>query len=104
MAPYYFLGIGGIGMSALARYFNQIGHPVFGYDKTPSSLTDKLQSEGISITFQDELSTIPNEIKECRTTAQVVYTPAIPKDNLQFNWLINNGFVLKKRAVVLGRN
>jgi UDP-N-acetylmuramate--alanine ligase len=102
MAPYYFLGIGGIGMSALARYFNQIGHPVFGYDKTPSSLTDKLQSEGISITFQDELSTIPNEIKECRTTAQVVYTPAIPKDNLQFNWLINNGFVLKKRAVVLG--
>jgi UDP-N-acetylmuramate--alanine ligase len=101
-APYYFLGIGGIGMSALARYFNQMGHLVFGYDKTPSELTDKLQSEGITITFEDAVSSLPQEIIEKKGDAQIVYTPAIPKDHVQYNWLLANGFMAKKRSVVLG--
>jgi UDP-N-acetylmuramate--alanine ligase len=100
--PYYFLGIGGIGMSALARYFNQMGHPVFGYDKTPSELTDKLQSEGVTITFEDAVASIPNEIIDNNGVAQIVYTPAIPKDHVQYNWLLANGFTAKKRSVVLG--
>jgi UDP-N-acetylmuramate--alanine ligase len=60
----YFIGIGGIGMSALARYFNAIGWEVAGYDKTPSSLTDDLKNEGISIHFEDLGSTVPSQFKE----------------------------------------
>lgn len=101
-APYYFLGIGGIGMSALARYFNELGHPVFGYDKTPSELTQKLQSEGIYITFEDSVASLPPQIIENKDLTQVVYTPAIPKEHVQYNWLLANGFTAKKRSVVLG--
>lgn len=92
----YFLGIGGIGMSALARYFNKIGVRVSGYDKTPTDLTNQLQQEGIHITFDDSLETL-------NTNADlVVITPAIPKNHIQYNWYLDNKFTIKKRAVVLG--
>ena len=97
---YYFLGIGGIGMSALARYFKQFEHPVLGYDKTETPLTQKLQTEGISISFIDEISSIPKEIKAENTL--VIYTPAIPKDSKLLNFFQENTFTLAKRSVVLG--
>lgn len=92
----YFLGIGGIGMSALARYFNARGIRVSGYDKTPTLLTSELEKDGIHITFEDSVDTLMKEADI------VVYTPAIPKNHLQFNYYKDNGFVLKKRAEILG--
>ena len=92
----YFLGIGGIGMSALARYFNAKGVKVVGYDKTPSALTDTLIEEGISIHFEDSVEQLVSN------TELVIYTPAIPKDNVQMNWYLDNGFTLYKRAQILG--
>lgn len=92
----YFLGIGGIGMSALARFFNNNGVQVSGYDKTPTELTKILESEGIHITFDDSLDTL------MQNPDLLVYTPAIPKEHKQFNFYKNNGFVLHKRAEVLG--
>ena len=74
---YYFLGAGGIGMSALERYFNQQGCFVAGYDKTPSHLTDALEAEGIRLHFADDPELIPEECRNPQTTL-VVYTPAIP--------------------------
>ena len=92
----YFLGIGGIGMSALARYFNLHGKTVSGYDKTPTSLTSELQKEGINITFEDSLQTLD-------TNAElVIFTPAIPKDHLQYNWYLKNNYTVLKRAQILG--
>lgn len=97
----YFVGIGGIGMSALARYFKFIGKNVGGYDKTPTHLTDELKAEGIAIHFEDkvELIALPFLNKE---NTLVVVTPAVPKNHLQWNYFLNNGFVVKKRAEVLG--
>ncbi|MHA3788240.1 UDP-N-acetylmuramate--L-alanine ligase [Flavobacterium hauense] len=97
----YFVGIGGIGMSALARYFKFIGKNVAGYDKTPTHLTDELKAEGIAIHFDDkvELIGLPYLNKE---NTLVVVTPAVPKNHLQWNYFLNNGFVVKKRAEVLG--
>ncbi|PZR20193.1 MAG: UDP-N-acetylmuramate--L-alanine ligase [Flavobacterium psychrophilum] len=97
----YFVGIGGIGMSALARYFKFIGKNVAGYDKTPTHLTDELKAEGIAIHFEDkvELIALPFLNKE---NTLVVVTPAVPKNHLQWNYFLNNGFVVKKRAEVLG--
>ena len=98
----YFLGIGGIGMSALARYFKAKKYTVAGYDKTPSPLTDILQSkEGISINYEDHESAISPEFHNPKTTL-VVYTPAIPVDSQQMAFFQTNGFVLHKRAEVLG--
>jgi UDP-N-acetylmuramate--alanine ligase len=91
-----FLGIGGIGMSALARYFNSMGIQISGYDKTPTSLTDQLIQEGMKIHFEEDIDQIP------RDADLFVYTPAIPKDNAELNYIIRNGFPLKKRAEVLG--
>jgi UDP-N-acetylmuramate--alanine ligase len=98
----YFLGIGGIGMSALARYFNNEKYAVHGYDKTPSPLTNTLISEGISISFLDDVSSISTTVLEHKESCLVVYTPAIPKDNQLFNYFKDNHFLLKKRAEVLG--
>ena len=98
----YFLGIGGIGMSAIARWFNHIGIPVYGYDKTPSALTLKLEQEGMPITYNDELDAIPGIIKENKEQALVVWTPAIPTDSVQLAYFRENGFELKKRSEVLG--
>lgn len=92
----YFLGIGGIGMSALARYFNAQGLSVKGYDKTPSTLTEKLSEEGIAIHFDDTLDLLDKEAD------LVVYTPAIPLGHKQMNWYKDNGYNLLKRSQVLG--
>lgn len=98
----YFLGIGGIGMSAIARWFNYIGVPVFGYDKTPSPLTESLSSEGIAITYVDAVEELPFDFLSATDNRLVVWTPAIPKDSVLKNHLVQSGFVLKKRAEVLG--
>ncbi|HBN03876.1 MAG TPA: UDP-N-acetylmuramate--L-alanine ligase [Bacteroidetes bacterium] len=98
----YFLGIGGIGMSALARYFNNASFTVSGYDKTPSPLTYTLIDEGLKISFIDDVDSIPRSILENKAESFVVYTPAIPRDNKIFNFFKEQGFVLKKRAEVLG--
>ena len=97
----YFLGAGGIGMSALERYFRQQGLFVAGYDRTPSTLTQALQEEGIDIHFEDNPELIP---AECRNPQQtlVIYTPAIPADHQEMAWFRENGFELHKRAQVLG--
>lgn len=96
----YFIGIGGIGMSALARYFKSIGKEIFGYDRTSTVLTQELESEGIHITYKDLIETIPEEI--VIENSLVVYTPAIPENHIQKNELIKQGFSLYKRSEVLG--
>jgi len=98
---FYFLGIGGIGMSALARYFHSQGWEVVGYDRTPTDLTDALEKEGLDVHFDDEVSNIPAHFLQHRDELLVVYTPAIPKDHLEYNYLLSHGYDLHKRAEVL---
>ena len=97
----YFLGAGGIGMSALVRYFLSEGKFVAGYDRTPSPLTDNLTNEGAVLHFEENEALIP---QECRSAADtlVVYTPAIPAGHKEWEFFKNNGFFIKKRAEVLG--
>ena len=97
----YFVGIGGIGMSAIARYFHSIGKNVFGYDRTSTKLTGELIAEGIDITFEDDLDTIPNEFLKKEETL-VVFTPAIPKDHQQLSYFRLNSYIIMKRSQVLG--
>ena len=97
----YFLGAGGIGMSAIARYFLHKGMVVAGYDKTPSELTHKLVEEGMSIHYDDNANLIPEECRKSETTL-VIYTPAIPADHSELKWFRENGFDIQKRAQVLG--
>lgn len=97
----YFIGIGGIGMSALARYFKMKNLNVAGYDKTPSPLTDQLQLEGIEIHFEDLGTLIPAPFSNPDETL-VVYTPAIPVSLGEYQFFTNNGFEILKRAAVLG--
>ena len=101
MKAIYFIGAGGIGMSALERYFNQNGYKVGGYDKTPSSLTDSLISEGIDIHFEDNIDAVDKAFKDKESTV-VCYTPAIPKDHGELNYFLQNGFMVMKRAQILG--
>jgi len=96
----YFIGIGGIGMSALARYFKSIGKKVSGYDKTETELTTELIESGIDIHFKDEISLIPTDYYIENTL--VVITPAVPTTHSQWNYFIEREFVVKKRAEVLG--
>ena len=98
----YFIGIGGIGMSALARWFNHNGFSVSGYDKTPTSLTSKLIEEGIKIHFEDDINQIPEKIKSDQSGSLIIITPAIPKHHAELNYLKDNGFELYKRSQVLG--
>lgn len=98
---YYFLGIGGIGMSAIARYYNARGQKVAGYDRTPSKLTRELESEGIAIHYEDAVENIPS-IYQDKANTLVVYTPAIPLDNKERIFFETHAFTLKKRAAVLG--
>lgn len=98
----YFIGIGGIGMSALARWFQHNGVHVCGYDKTPTELTEKLESEGISIQFEDSVDVIPEEIKADSEGVLIVYTPAIPIHHKGLNYLKENGYPIYKRSEVLG--
>lgn len=97
----YFIGIGGIGMSALARYFKFLGKNVAGYDKTPSQITSDLIALGVSIHFEDQVDHIPQEFLNIDETL-VVYTPAIPKEHKELAYVKAKGFLIKKRAEVLG--
>ena len=97
----FFLGIGGIGMSALARYFYRHGYCVSGYDRTPSELTENLEDEGIKITYQDSLDFLQSLELPVRTSL-VVRTPAVPEDNLIYTYLREQGYTILKRAEVLG--
>lgn len=93
----YFIGIGGIGMSAIARYMLSQGKEVYGYDKTETTLTKKLVDEGMKIHYTDDVNLIPKGID------LAVYTPAIPEGHLELNYFINNGYDVIKRAEMLGR-
>lgn len=96
----FFIGIGGIGMSALARYFKTIGKNVSGYDKTPSMLTDELIESGISIHFEDRIDLIPEDYYIENTL--VIITPAVPITHSQWNFFLEREYQVKKRAEVLG--
>ena len=96
----YFIGIGGIGMSALARYFKTIGKQVSGYDKMPSALTSELIESGISIHFEDNIDLIPKDFFIENTL--VIITPAVPMVHSEWNYFLERGYVIKKRAEVLG--
>lgn len=97
----YFLGAGGIGMSAIARYFLKKGLVVGGYDKTPSDLTRQLEKEGMLIHYEEDLEMIPHICKQ-KDSCLVVYTPAIPEEHLELQYFRANGFEVQKRAQVLG--
>lgn len=100
---YYFLGVGGIGMSALARYFNHYGKTVYGYDKTQTELTKELESEGIHIHYNEDESFVKDLLsKYNKENVLVIYTPAVPKEHAEFVYLQNNQYSLQKRAWVLG--
>ena len=98
----YFLGIGGIGMSAIARWFAHVGIPVMGYDRTPSPLTELLIEEGIKVHYEDSLETIPADIIENKANILIIWTPALPADSVQLNYFREANFPLKKRSEVLG--
>lgn len=93
---YYFLGIGGIGMSAIARFFKQSGHSVSGYDRTESPLTKKLEQEGISIHYDDDPAKVPDDVD------LVIYTPAVPRDTKVFQRVVEKGYSIEKRSQMLG--
>ncbi|MDT0552906.1 UDP-N-acetylmuramate--L-alanine ligase [Urechidicola vernalis] len=97
----YFIGIGGIGMSALARYFSVNGKNVSGYDKTASPITDGLEEIGITIHFEDDIENVADNFKDALSTV-VVYTPAVPSKHKELNYFFNNGFTVLKRSEMLG--
>src|SRR5690606_34497284 len=97
----YFIGIGGIGMSALARYFKFIGKNVAGYDRVASQITDGLIENGIAVHFEDNVACIGDGFTDPNHT-MVVYTPAV-KNNSQYEYFSSNGFTIEKRAAILGR-
>lgn len=101
MNSVYFIGAGGIGMSAIARYYIKQGKFVAGYDKTPSKLTDQLIKEGMHIHFEDNVNLIPEECRDAKETL-VIYTPAIPDTHTEFQYFTKQGFDIQKRAQVLG--
>lgn len=94
----YFIGIGGIGMSAIARYYKFKGYPVAGYDRTPSDLTHALEKEGIDIHYKDDPDYIPKDV----ASTLVVYTPAIPADLQELVYVREHGYTLVKRSRMLG--
>lgn len=98
----YFLGIGGIGMSALARWFMKAGMQVSGYDRTATVLTAELEAEGMIIHYDDAVSNIPLDVMQGKETTLVIYTPAIPKDHQEYNYLKEQGYTIRKRSEVLG--
>ena len=98
----YFIGIGGIGMSAIAHYFASNGKQVAGYDKTPSQITKTLEAKGVEIHFEDALDNIPIPFLKKEETL-IVYTPAIPKNHLELNYFFEHNFSVLKRAEILGK-
>lgn len=101
-SAYYFLGIGGIGMSALARYYKAKGFPVAGYDRTKTALTRKMEQEGIEIHYTEDISLIASSFQDPETTL-VVFTPAIPAEHKEWLYFQQKGFTIMKRAQVLGQ-
>lgn len=97
----YFVGAGGIGMSAIARYFINRGMVVAGYDKTPSDLTRQLEKEGMLIHYKEDVNEIPQACRQPKS-CMVIYTPAIPEDHKELQFFRNNGFEIQKRAQILG--
>jgi UDP-N-acetylmuramate--alanine ligase len=97
----YLIGIGGIGMSALARYFAGHGKVVGGYDRTPTELTQELEQSGISVHYRDDISSVPDTFLDAQTTL-IVYTPAVPRTHSELNHFIVNGYSVLKRSEVLG--
>ncbi len=97
----YFVGAGGIGMSAIARYFISKGMVVAGYDKTPSELTHKLEKEGMLIHYEENVDLIPQACRDVQSCL-VIYTPAIPQEHKELVYFREGGFVVEKRAQVLG--
>lgn len=97
----YFMGIGGIGMSALARYFHVKGYVIAGYDRTPSAITEALQKDMVSILFEDKVERLPEWAMDKQHTL-VVYTPAVPKDNALMAFFEQEGYTMVKRAELLG--
>ncbi len=100
-ANIYFLGIGGIGMSALARYSLHEGRRVAGYDRTPSALTEALEAEGAAIHYEEDVRLIPEAFLDPATT-MVVYTPAVPRDHAEYRYFLEHGFRVEKRSQMLG--
>ena len=98
----YFIGAGGIGMSAIARYFLYKGLDVAGYDRTPSNLTRELEKEGMPIHYEENIDAIPQTFRNPRTTL-VVFTPAVSADHKELAFFRENGFNIEKRAQILGR-
>ena len=100
----YFLGIGGIGMSALARYFKANGKDILGYDRVSTYLTNELESEGMKIHYEDNISLIPEYISNSSNIENVliIYTPAIPSNNLELNFFRSHNYTIKKRSEILG--
>ncbi|MHA6247332.1 UDP-N-acetylmuramate--L-alanine ligase [Pontibacter sp. CAU 1760] len=98
----YFLGIGGIGMSAIARWFKAKGFPVLGYDKTRTTLTEALEQEGIVVHYEDAVDQLPQEVLQHKQETLVILTPAIPADHAEWAYLKENGYTIKKRSEVLG--
>ncbi|MFO8236448.1 MAG: UDP-N-acetylmuramate--L-alanine ligase [Bacteroidales bacterium] len=98
----YFLGIGGIGMSALARYFKTQGMEIGGYDKVSKPLTKELEKEGIIIHYEDEPNLIPSIFTENKKSTLVIVTPAIPSHHKELNFFHDNGYTIRKRSEVLG--
>lgn len=101
MKRVYFIGIGGIGMAALARYYLSKGLPVAGYDRTPSALTRELEAEGATVSYSDSMDAVPEAFRDPDGT-MAVYTPAVPHDNVPLSFFRDGGFELHKRAQVLG--
>src|ERR1700679_3326423 len=98
----YLIGIGGIGMSGLARYFHHLGCRVCGYDKTSTELTTELENEGIPVIFDDKKDLVPADYRTPNTETLLIYTPAIPKGSEILNFFKDQGFELFKRSQVLG--
>jgi UDP-N-acetylmuramate--alanine ligase len=98
----YLIGIGGIGMSALARYYHALGMNVSGYDRTSSIITDQLVKEGLDIHFSDNIELIPKNFKNKKETL-IIYTPAIPDDHMELNFFRDNDYELVKRSQALGK-
>lgn len=100
---YYFLGIGGIGMSALARYFKRHNKIIIGYDKTKTLLTEQLTNEGMECYYEENITALQKRIKDyLKENILVIYTPAIPEDNPELKYFRDNNFIIKKRSEVLG--
>ena len=101
-ARVYFVGVGGIGMAALARYYRSLGLPVAGYDRTPSPLTAQLVREGVAVSYDDSMDAVPAEFRDAEGTL-VVYTPAVPDSNVPLGFFRDGGFEVRKRSWVLGQ-